>query len=118
LAPEAGQNAATPDTYERRGRFVGGSASTLLESVARGEGIRERVVICLASAVLTDPEVKLALSLVADDRPHALADAIELARLVRERTASLMLPDTEAAVRQRPPGSGRGNYSRVRRVTR
>ena len=95
---------------------MGGLASKLLESVAKGEGIRERDVIALASAVLTDPELKLALSVFADNRPNALADAIELARLVRERTRSLIPPPTVAAVRGRPEGSGRGNYARVRRV--
>ena len=118
MAPEAGKNAVTSDAYEIRGRFVGGLASKLLESAAKGAGVRERDIVLLASAVLTDPEIKLALSVVADDRPNALADAIELARLVRERTRPLMPPATVAAVRGRPEGSGRGNYARVRRVVR
>jgi hypothetical protein len=36
-------------------------AAKLLEAVARGEGIRERDIVTIASAVLTDPEIKLAV---------------------------------------------------------
>lgn len=92
-----------------------GLAARMLESVARGEGVRESDIIALASAVLTAPEIKLAVSVFADDRPHALADAIELARLVRERTATLKRQASVVAEQRLPRRSGRGNYPRVRR---
>jgi hypothetical protein len=118
LAPEAEQKLTGADSYERRGRFVEGLAGRMLEAVARGEGVRESDVIALASAVLTAQEVKLAMSVFADDRPRALTDAIELARLVRERTATVQPQGSGASVQRAPARSGRGNYPRVRRVTR
>ena len=62
MAPEAEHKNEIADTSERSRRFVGGLAAKLLESVARGEGIRESDIIALASAVLTEPEIKLAVA--------------------------------------------------------
>jgi hypothetical protein len=73
-----------------------------LQRVAAGQQIRDRVLHRLATGVLQDTHVRLALA-VLDGGQYALARAIELATLVLDNQPHESLSSTAKARRARSP---------------